>query len=182
MTQGTSERYVALLRGINVGGARKISMRDLASLATDLGFSDVRTVLNSGNVVFTASRPRAGDAASRIEGAVYGSLGVPTRVVVLPAARFGDVLRENPLVTIADNLSRLLVAFVSDPRQLVRLAPLSGRDWSPEALTVGRHSAYLWCPAGTVASPLARAIGRELGDLVTTRSWATVLKIGAVLG
>jgi len=57
---------------------------------------------------------------------------------------------------------------------------LAGQDWAPEVLAVGARVAYLWCPAGVLASRLPEAIGRALGDAVTTRNWATVLKLHAL--
>ena len=78
-----SVRYVALLRGVNVVGARRVAMDDLRALFEKLGFSDVRTLLNSGNVVFTVTKRNTGDQADRIERAIADRLGVTTRVTVL---------------------------------------------------------------------------------------------------
>jgi uncharacterized protein (DUF1697 family) len=173
-------RHVALIRGINVGRAKRVAMADLRALVESLGYLDVRTLLNSGNVVFTAPRAAAG-AAARIEKGLAERLGVPARVTVLTAAELAAAVAENPLLEIAREPSRLLVAVLADPVDRRRLAPLLAEDWSPEALALGARVAYLWCPEGVLASRLAEAVGRALGDAVTTRNWATLTKLEALL-
>lgn len=170
-------RLVALLRGINVGRARRVAMADLRSLVSGLGYRDVATVLNSGNVVFTAPGVAPGDAAAAIEGALVAILGVRARVTVLTAADLADAVRDNPLVAVAADPSRLLLAFLTDPADRPVLVPFLAQDWSPETLALGGRVAYLWCPAGVLASRLPEAVGRALGDAVTTRNWATVTKL-----
>jgi uncharacterized protein (DUF1697 family) len=174
-------RHVALLRGINVGRAKRVAMADLRALMEDLGYGDVRTLLNSGNVVFGAGRESPGAIAKRIEGAMPIRLGVAAAVTVLTAAEFSAVVEENALAPRAGNPSRLLVAFCADPACLGPVRPLAREDWSPEALAVGSRAAYLWCAAGILASRLPEAVGRVLGDAWTTRNWATVTRIHAAL-
>jgi uncharacterized protein (DUF1697 family) len=176
----TAGRQVALLRGINVGRAKRVTMADLRALVEGLGYSDVRTLLNSGNVVFTAPGVAPGDAAARIEGALAERLGVSSRVTALTAAELAAAVTENPLLEVADNPSRLLVAFLAKPADRSRLKPLMEQDWSPEVLAVGTRVAYIWCPEGILASRLPEAVGRALGDGVTTRNWATVTKLEAL--
>jgi uncharacterized protein (DUF1697 family) len=171
---------IALIRGINVGRAKRVAMADLRALVEDLGYSDVRTLLNSGNVVFTAPRPALGDAADRLEKALVKKLGVSARFTVLAAAELAAAVTENPLLEIADDPSRFLVAVLRDPADRRKLEPLTKQDWAPEALAVGTRVAYLWCPGGILASPLAEYVNRLLGDAVTARNWATVLKLHAL--
>jgi uncharacterized protein (DUF1697 family) len=171
-----ADRYVALVRGINVGRAKRVAMADLRSLFECLGHRDVRTLLNSGNVVFTGSHGAA-RAASRIERAMAGRLGVSARVAVLSAAELGRIVTENPLLKIAKDPSRLLVAVLLDPADRRRLQPLLDQDWRPDVLAVGSRAAYMWCPRGMLGSRLPDEIGRRLGDAVTTRNWATISKL-----
>ena len=173
-------RQVALLRGINVGKAKRVAMADLRKLVEGLGYTDVRTLLNSGNVVFTAPGAARGGAAARIEKAMTARLHVPSRVTVLTEAEFAAVVKENPLERIATNPSRLLVGFLSRASDRALLKPLEKQSWKPEALAVGSRAAYLWCPEGMIESPLAKALARALGDAVTTRNWATVTKLHAL--
>ncbi len=176
----TTGRQVALLRGINVGRAKRVAMSDLRSLAEGLGYRDVRTLLNSGNVVFTVAGKAKGDVASRIEKAIEEQLGVSSRITVLTAAELDAIVEENPLLEIADNPSRLLIAVLNDKSDLTRLEPLLKQDWTPDALALGQRVAYMWCAGGLLDSRLADTIGRVLRDAVTTRNWATILKLHAL--
>ncbi len=172
---------MALLRGINVGQAKRIAMADLRALVTALGFGDVQTLLNSGNVVFTASPAKARAAATRIEQAVSDELGVPSRVTVLSAPELTAIIAANPLLGIADNPSRLMVSVCASNADARRLEPLQAQSWTPDVLAVGERVAYMWYPHGSIDSALAKAVARAMGDAVTTRNWATMLKLHALL-
>lgn len=176
----TGATYVALFRGINVGRAKRVKMEVLRSVCSDLGFGDVRTLLNSGNVVFSAAGVSADEAATRIEEALPRRVGFTARTIVLTAVELASAVDGNPLLDIADNPSRLLVAVLQDETDGALLVPLLDRDWAPEALAVGGRFAYLWCPGGSLAGELAEAVGRALGDRVTTRNWATITKLHAL--
>jgi uncharacterized protein (DUF1697 family) len=188
------DQLVALIRGINVGTANRVAMADLRALLEELGYTDVRTVLNSGNAVFRASEAAAADAAEtagaanaadvaadRIAAALASRLGVSARVMVLTAAELRAAAAHNPLSGVADNPSRLLVAFLARPGDRPLLEALLDEGWAPEALALGQRVAYLWCPDGVIASRLAKAVERVLGDTVTSRNWATVMKIRALV-
>ena len=175
-----SGRTVALIRGINVGRAKRVAMADLRALAESVGHGDVRTLLNSGNIVFRASGVSPDDAAARIEEALGARLGVSARVMALSAEALTVVVAENPLLEVAGNPSRLMVSFLLDPADRLKLVPLEEQDWTPEVLALGARVAYLWCPEGLRASPLTKAVGRALGDAVTTRNWSTVQKLHAI--
>ena len=172
---------VAFLRGINVGRAKRIAMADLRRLVEDLGYGDARTVLNSGNVIFRASRPDVRAVAAEMEGALDGRFGFSAGVVVVTAETLDRVVEENPLLRAASDPSRLLVAFPADRSLLAKAADLASRTWAPEAFAVGSAAAYLWCPAGVLESKLAKAFGRLAGDGATTRNWATALKVQAAM-
>ncbi|HEV3021187.1 MAG TPA: DUF1697 domain-containing protein [Pirellulales bacterium] len=171
---------IALIRGINVGRAKRVAMADLRALVEDLGYGDVRTLLNSGNVVFTTGRPAAGTAAARIEKALSTELGVSARVTVIRAADLSAAIADNPLLEVADDPSRLLVAVLGDPADRPKLERLKRQDWTPDVLAVGTRVAYLWCAEGILTSKLAAAVNRALGDAVTTRNWATMIKLHAL--
>jgi uncharacterized protein (DUF1697 family) len=176
-----SDTFVALIRGINVGRADRVAMADLRDLLRDLGYGDVNTLLNSGNAVFSAPGAIAEDVAVRTQEALAARLGVNARVVAISASDLAAAIAENPLSDAADDPARLLVAFLADPSDRVRLTPLVQQDWTPEALAVGTRAAYLWCPGSVARSQLSQAVGRVLGDGVTTRNWTTVLKLAALV-
>ncbi len=177
-----SERYVALLRGINVGRAKRVSMADLRAIVEGLGGCDVRTLLNSGNVVFGHRRSKVEDLASGIEKALSDELGISSRVTVLTGSELSGIVAGNPLLQVAGDPSRLMVAVPQKAADLARLEPLRRQRWAPEALAIGRRAAYLWCPDGVLKSPLGAAVGRALGDRVTARNWTTISKLAALAG
>jgi uncharacterized protein (DUF1697 family) len=176
----SDKRYIILLRGINVGRAKRVAMADLRSLVEGLGYSEVRTLLNSGNVVFTASGTTTGKAATAIEQSLAENLGISSRVTVLTATELAGIVEANPLLDIADNHSRLFVAVLASKSDLKLLKPMLDEDWSPDAIALGERVAYLWCHNGLSESKLAEAVGRALGDAVTSRNWATILKLHAL--
>jgi len=174
-------RYAALLRGINVGKAKRVAMADLRAVVGELGFADVRTLLNSGNVVFSGRKAATGAVARRLEQAIEARLGVASRVQVLSADELAAVTAGNPLLEIATNPSRLLVA-VSDVAPLAEpLAEIAAARWTPEAFAVGERCAYLWCPEGVLESRLAAAVQKALGDRVTIRNWSTTTKLAGLV-
>ena len=178
---GVARSHVALLRGVNVGKAKRVAMADLRRVVEGLGYRDVATLLNSGNVVFTVPGKRAADPGPRIERALAEQLGLASRVTALTAAELATVLAENPLGEVADNPSRLLVAVFASAALRSRLAPLAEQDWAPEVLAVGSRAAYLWMPAGITDSRVAKALDRAVGDGQTARNWSTMLKLRALL-
>jgi uncharacterized protein (DUF1697 family) len=172
--------HVALLRGINVGRAKRVAMADLRALFEELGYGDVRTLLNSGNVVFRSPRALRGDAADHIEKALTEGLAVSARITVLSAAELAAAVTNNTLGKVAKDPSRQLVAFLRNPADRSKLEPLLKQDWAPEALALGARVAYLWCAEGILARPLAEAVNRILDDAVTARNWATLMKLHAL--
>ena len=173
---------IALIRGINVGRAKRLPMAELRGLIENLGNVNVRTLLNSGNVVFDSQRPNVIKLAHSIGAAIEGKFGFSAPVIALTAADFNTIVQENPLHTAEHDPSRFLVVFVASLATLVKTRPLLAESWSPEAVAVGRHAAYLWCANGINESKLLQAFGRLAGEASTTRNWATVLKLQAVAG
>lgn len=172
-------RCVALFRGINVGTAKRIAMADLRALFERLGYRDVRTLLNSGNVVFTTTKDPA-SVAPRIERAVAERLGVQSRVTVLTAKQLADAVGGNPLTKTGRNPSLLLILVPRDAAALSEAGKLAKHDWKPEALSVGKGAAYLWCANGINKSALWLEINRVLGDRGTSRNMATMTKLLAL--
>lgn len=169
-------RCVALLRGVNVGTARRIAMADLRAVAEQLGCTGVKTLLNSGNLVFTAP---SGAAAlqTRLAQAIRHELGVDTRVTLLTAAELGAILAENPLRKVARNPSRYIVSVPQARTDRRKLLPLTREPWRPEAFALGARAGYLWIPDGVTESRLAKAVERALAPRVTSRNWSTMQKL-----
>lgn len=174
-------RYVALLRGINVGRAKRIAMADLRALLEGLGYEAPRTLLNSGNAVFGGGTEKPAVHAARIRAAVLEQLGVDAPVLVKSAKEIAAVLAGNSLVNVADNPSRLLVVFTADAKTLAGISALQSLVVPPEVLHIGRDAAYLWCASGILESQVGAALLGKLGPAGTTRNWATVEKIHAMM-
>lgn len=174
-------RYVALFRGINVGKAKRIAMGDLRALLEKLGYSEVRTLLNSGNAVFTADATPAEKIAQHIRAAVAKKLGVDAMVIVKSARDVSGIIAGNTLAEVATDHSRLLVAMSNDAKAIAALGKFASRKWGEERMHVGKHAAYLWCAHGILESKVAAALLTELKDAGTTRNWATLNRIHALM-
>jgi uncharacterized protein (DUF1697 family) len=175
------ETYVALLRGINVGRAKRIAMADLRRVVVDLGYSRVRTLLASGNVILEGPAAPPEEVARRIEEGVESAIGIFSRVTALTRGEFEDVCAGNALAGHATNPSRLMVGFLQRHADMALLSDVAATDWAPEELVVGGRAYYAWCPEGLLSSPLTEALAKPLGDQVTVRNWATVGKVRGLL-
>ena len=171
---------VALIRGINVGKTKRIAMPELAQVFTGLGFGNVRTLLNSGNVVFDAPKGVPSKLRAAIERAIAAKFGFTAPVAVISALELKKIMAENPLLDVALDFSRHFVAFAPEGKALLALRPLLERPWKPDVLAITPRAAYLWCKAGAIDSKLSQVFGRKAGGTVTLRNWATVLKIAAL--
>jgi uncharacterized protein (DUF1697 family) len=172
-----TDRRVALLRGINVGKAKRVAMADLRRVVEDLGYVEVRTLLNSGNVLFTVPGKTGGDPGARIEKAIVDRLGVSSRVIVLGAREVSEALRENPLRSLAKDPSRFLLMALRDTGSAALVKPLLTRPWAPEAIALRKRIAYLWCANGIAAGRLWTEVNRTVGDSGTARNLATMTKL-----
>jgi uncharacterized protein (DUF1697 family) len=168
---------VAMIRGINVGKGNRIAMADLRMLMTGLGHTGVRTLLNSGNVVFHSKRPNVAKISSGIQAAILSNSGFSASVMVITAEDLNLIIEENPLLRVATDPARHLVAFVADAKHLDPLRPLLEESWTPDALAMTQRAAYLWCSLGLLESKMSQALARKAGATITTRNWATVLKL-----
>lgn len=173
-------RYVALLRGINVGTAKSVSMAELAEAFRGLGFTGVKTLLRSGNVVFEAGRALPADAASDISAAVLAATGVESSVLVLDSAVFLAIADANPLLDVATDGSKLFVTFVEAMPTAVELPDAAAL--LPEVLRVGDAALYQWLPDGSTQTRVPKSFWKQFSGAVTARNWNTVSKIADLLG
>lgn len=175
-------RFVVLLRGVNVGKGNRVPMADFKRMLEGLGYRDVRTVLNSGNAVVSGPGRSSHKHAQAISAALQQAFGFAVPVVVRSASEFSAVVRRSPVIPPKEHHSRFLVAFGQDKAALSTLAPLMPLASGPERFVVTDDAAYLSCPAGLLKSKVGAAILGKAGKAVTTRNWATLLKIEALLG
>jgi uncharacterized protein (DUF1697 family) len=173
-------QFVALLRGINVGKGNRVPMAELRELLLSLDYTNVSTLLNSGNVVFKSSgRTTAIAHAERIRAAVKETMSVDVPVIVKSATEFAAIEAECIVANTSNDFdpSRLLVAFSQDSNTLADLSPIAALITPPEHIQIGNHAAYLYCANGILESKAASALLGKIGRNVTTRNWATVSKI-----
>lgn len=173
--------YIALLRGVNVGGNKKVSMSELRAMLTRLGFTDVRTVLQSGNVVFSAKEKNAARLEALLESEIAARLKLTSRVFVRSAEELRSVIAANPFRAESESdPSHLIVMFMRDEVDPVDVAALRAAIVGPERLeATGRH-AYVVFPAGMADSRLAGPMfDRLLKTTSTGRNWNTVRKLAA---
>jgi uncharacterized protein (DUF1697 family) len=166
-------RYVALLRGINVGAHAQLPMSALREAFASAGYPDATTLLRSGNVVFTGPRTPEHTA---IEERIAAATGVRPRVTVLTATRFRAVVEGNPLLEVSDDPSRLGVGFLDGPPPPGLEAP-EPATLAPERMVISDVAVYQWCPLGFSKSRVPAAFWRQLGAGVTTRNHKTCLRI-----
>lgn len=174
-------RVAVLLRGVNVGRAKRIAMADFAALLTDLGLDRVRTLLNSGNAVGTTHLdPEA--LAAGVAATIEERLGFSCDVVVRTQAELEDVVRHDPLAAVATDPSRYLVAFLSaapDPEAVRRLHAL---DVGTEQWDLTGRELYTWLPDGVTDSALFTHLARGvLGVPWTSRNRTTVSRVLAAM-
>lgn len=176
--------WVALLRGINVGTAKRIAMADLREVFTGLGYVDVATLLVSGNVVFseggTGPDP-AGAGHAAFERAVIEATGVQSAIALVPATTFLEIATANPLRRVDRDARRLAVAFAVETFEPGAAQMPDAETLLPEELVVTPSAVYQWLPDGTLASSVPVSFWRSLGGAATSRNDATVRKIAALL-
>ncbi len=180
-------RYTALLRGVNVGKHKRVPMAEWKQLLEAQGFSEVTTSLNSGNAVFTyKGRKQPAALAEAIRAQLLEALQVEVPVVVKPADEVAAIMAALPwqkeLETGAADPARVLVTFAQSNETLQGLSVVAEKAGPADRWVVGEKAAYLWCPEGILESPAGAALLGKAGRNVTTRNWATTLKIAHCMG
>jgi uncharacterized protein (DUF1697 family) len=170
-------RYVVLLRGINVGSRRRVAMADLRGLISSAGYGDVRTHLQSGNVLLDSDSSPAALSAD-LERQLLDGLGMELRVVVRSREELADVIARDPLAGVVDDPKRYQVSFLSDALDERRTRELGVADLAPELLVLSGREIFSWHPQGIHASKLAKLLtDQRLGVTVTARNWNTVIAL-----
>jgi uncharacterized protein (DUF1697 family) len=170
-------RYAALLRGINVGGRKKLAMNDLREALGALGYEDVETYLQSGNALFTSAATDSNALAGEIEQALRSRLDMDVKVLVRTAGELAEVVEGNPFPEGTAEPKKLHVAFLSAaPDDHVHA--LDPAPYEPDELRLGDRAVYLWYPNGYGRTKLTNdVLERKLGVTATTRNWNTVVNL-----
>jgi len=167
--------YVALLRGINVGGNRMIKMADLREVFIAAGADDVATYIQSGNVVFTHAARSEPTLAAQLEKRIAKAAGFPVPVVLRTAGQLARVIEDSPFPD-ADHLH---IAFLA-ARPPANAPTIDARAFAPERCAAVGRELYLYLPDGMGRSKLAAAVlakPKAIGASGTARNWRTVLKL-----
>jgi len=174
--------FVSLLRGINVSGQKKIKMAELRVLYQSLGFSDVESYLQSGNVAFATAEGDVAIIAQSIEDAITDVYGYSVSVLIRDAEAIQRVFAGNPFLVDRDEvITNLYVTFLAETPSIEHLSDLSLPDGvTDEFQVVGRH-VYVFCPNGYGRTKLNNAFfERKLKVAATTRNWKTVTALHTV--
>jgi uncharacterized protein (DUF1697 family) len=174
--------YVALLRGINVGGHKRISMADLRDLLTRMGLADVRSLLQSGNLVFGANGRTATQLERLLEAEAEKRLGLQTDFFVRTAKEWKNVVAHNPFPKeAASDPGHLVMMFLKDTPSVTGVKALQAAITGREVVRAAGKHLYIVYPDGIGRSRLTNAvIDKQLGTRGTGRNWNTVLKLAAV--
>ena len=172
-------RYVALLRAVNLAGKNAVAMPDLRAWIEDLGFSNARTLLQSGNVVFDGREQATDTIEARLEKDAKNRLGVQTSFFVRTGGQIADVIARNPFKKEAStDPGHLLVVFTTAELDAAAVRALRDAIVGREVVRAGGRQLYAVYPDGVGRSKLSAAlIERKLGTTGTARNWNTVRKL-----
>lgn len=172
------QTYVALLRGINMGGKKMLPMKDLCAMFVAAGCRDVRHYIQSGNVVFTAEASLAGKLPGLLTRRIADRYGFDVPVVLRSAEELREVRVHSPFLETGESLDKLAVGFLSDLPDPQRVAALDPDRSPPDAFVVHGREIYLRCPNGLGQTRLTTTyFDSKLAAISTFRNWRTVLKL-----
>jgi uncharacterized protein (DUF1697 family) len=170
--------YVALLRGINVGGKNLLPMKDLVSLFEEAGCAAVRTYIQSGNVIFQASPAKAGKLPALIANGIADRFGHRPPVLLRTVDELAETIRHNPFLQAGASENWLHVLFLAGQPDAKSVASLDPDRSPPDRYLVRGLEVYLQCPNGVGNTKLTNAyFDSKLATISTGRNWRTVLKL-----
>jgi uncharacterized protein (DUF1697 family) len=178
-----SAMYVAFLRGINVGGKNKLPMKDLVEMFVTAGAEDVRSYIQSGNVLFRASPAIAARLCSQIAAQIATSFGYRTPVILRTAEQLRDAISNNPFLKAGAAEETLHVMFLADVPSPTSVENLDPDRSPPDRFIVSGREVYLQLPNGVANSKLTNNyFDSKLATTSTGRNWRTVTKLLELMG
>lgn len=170
--------HVALLRGINLGGKNKLPMKELAAIFTEHGASDVRTYIQSGNVVFRAARAKVARLPELVGAGIEARFGHRPPIVLRTSDEMSGVLETNPFLADGADPDALHVAFLDVAPPAAKIAALDPKRSATDRFVVRGREIYLHTPNGIGRSKLTNAyFDSKLGATSTVRNWRTVREL-----
>lgn len=169
---------IALLRGINVGGKNRLPMKELANMFVDAGCDDVRTYIQSGNVLYRKNPTGNEDIPSLISASILGRFGYRIPIISRTAGEFREAVSANPFVKTDTEADKLHVVFLQEVPEATLVESLDpSRSPGDQFASLGREI-YLYCPNGFAQTKLTNSyFDSRLSTTTTTRNWRTVLKL-----
>jgi uncharacterized protein (DUF1697 family) len=175
--------YLALLRGVNVGGKNKLPMKDLVGMFVEAGCEDVRSYIQSGNVVFRADALVAAELPGRISTRIADRFGHRPPVILRTGEELREVLANNPFLAGGAGEETLHVMFLADLPDAEAVGRLDPDRSPPDAFAVRGREVYLQLPHGVANSKLTNAyFDSKLATISTARNWRTVAKLVEMAG
>jgi len=171
---------LALFRGINVGGNNILRMKDLVSVFRGLGFEDVHTYIQSGNVVFRSPISTLPKIQSRVADAVEAERGFRPKLLVVRAKNLLQVISDNPFSAAVNDPKALHCYFLASHPSSPNMTALKKLKSHDEQFVLGDKVFYLYAPQGIGRSKLAQRVEKVLGVPATARNWRTVSKIAEI--
>jgi uncharacterized protein (DUF1697 family) len=170
-------KLAVLLRGINVGGNNKVPMSDLKALLADLGYTDIKTILNSGNaVVSTSDSPKKVEAA--VSKAIASTLNLKIEVMARTHQELAAIVKADPLGKVATNPSHYAVAFLRSTPPKTALAAVDPEAYAPECWKLVGRELFVWYANGQAKTKLVGNFWeKNLKMAATARNWNTVVKL-----
>jgi uncharacterized protein (DUF1697 family) len=174
--------WIALFRGINVGGNQMLPMKNLVAMLEHEGFTDVRTYIQSGNVVFQSSKGTASGIGKRIGELIVDAHGFQPKIMVLSVKELQQAAASNPFPAGAANPKSLHLFFLAEVPKKPDLESLDKIKVGKEAFALKGKVFYLHTPEGFGVSKLGQRVERYIGVDATARNWNTVCKLLEMVG
>ncbi len=171
------KRKIALLRGINVGGKRKIIMADLKTLCQKLDWHNVQTYIQSGNIIFESNANNT-TLEKVLENTIKEQYGFDVPVIVINAEKLQAEMLKNPFYADKANSKRLYITFLKDKPTAKKLEKIAKYNYEPDKFELINKSIFIYCEGKYHLSKLNTTFfEKKLGVIATTRNWKTVLKL-----
>jgi len=169
---------IALLRGINVGKAKRIAMADLRELFVDLGHENVKTYIVSGNVIFDSTTSVEASLADQVSEAIADRFGFEVSVIMISRSELVDIASHSPLLDEIADPKHLVVTFLDGPPEPELIDAIDRPSLAPESFVVVGRSLHIHCPIGQAEMQLNNNfVQKTLGQVATTRTWRTISKL-----
>jgi uncharacterized protein (DUF1697 family) len=173
----TGHVFIALLRGVNVGGTNRLPMKELIAVLEGIGCRNVETHIRSGNAVFESDEVDRMELAKELSSEIQSRFGFASQVLLLVPADLERAIAQNPFPEAESNPSRLHLGFLASPPVAPDLAKMEGLRSGGERFLLLGTVLYLYAPDGVGRSRLAASAEKLLGAPVTNRNWTTVCKL-----